>query len=117
MGVSQCRLRAAAGGHTEQAAENPQLQQQQLTCRRCFQRFSSTANSAQACRFHPAMFTGGEVAKVRTQQRWCVYVCSNEGLNPPLFPGGRDTTDCKVLSVCLCVHATGDWFRAAEQRA
>jgi hypothetical protein len=37
---------------------------QMLTCRRCFQRFSSAANSSSACSFHPAMYTGGEVAKV-----------------------------------------------------
>jgi hypothetical protein len=38
-----------------------------LTCRRCFQRFSSAANSSRACSFHPALYTGGEVAKVSKQ--------------------------------------------------
>jgi hypothetical protein len=35
------------------------------TCRRCKQRFSEATNSQEACRYHPALYSGGEVAKVR----------------------------------------------------
>ena len=36
-----------------------------LTCTTCdhYCRFSAGGNSADACRFHPEMYTGGEVAK------------------------------------------------------
>jgi hypothetical protein len=76
------RQRAAAAAAAQQSEEQVQQHQQEyqsqqqqqqqqppppqhLTCRRCFQRFSAHANSSCSCRFHPALFTGGEVAKVR----------------------------------------------------
>jgi len=34
------------------------------TCRRCKQSFLESENSSAACRFHPCIWTGGEVAKV-----------------------------------------------------
>jgi hypothetical protein len=36
---------------------------QQLTCKRCKRKFSMDANSSQSCRYHPSLFTGGEVGK------------------------------------------------------
>ncbi|GBF88376.1 hypothetical protein Rsub_01088 [Raphidocelis subcapitata] len=33
------------------------------TCRRCRQEFSGGSNGPSACRFHPCIYTGGEVAK------------------------------------------------------
>lgn len=50
-----------------QQQQQQQPPQQQLTCRRCYQRFDTAANTRSSCRFHPAMYTGGEVAKVRGQ--------------------------------------------------
>lgn len=35
-----------------------------LTCKRCKQQFSPEENHHSACRFHPAIYSGGEVAKV-----------------------------------------------------
>ncbi|KAF6259118.1 hypothetical protein COO60DRAFT_1044090 [Scenedesmus sp. NREL 46B-D3] len=34
-----------------------------VTCRRCKQRFSEASNTKDACRYHPALYSGGEVAK------------------------------------------------------
>lgn len=33
------------------------------TCRRCHARFDPAANTPTSCRFHPAIYTGGEIAK------------------------------------------------------
>jgi hypothetical protein len=54
------------------ADQQPEQQQQQqleqprqlLTCKRCRQRFDSSSNCGASCRCHPAMYSGGEVAKV-----------------------------------------------------
>lgn len=35
----------------------------ELYCRRCRQHFLQTDNHTTACRYHPALYTGGEVAK------------------------------------------------------
>ncbi len=34
------------------------------TCRRCKQQFRRDDNSPNSCRYHPALFTGGEISKV-----------------------------------------------------
>eukprot|EP00882_Tetradesmus_deserticola_P013442 GHRQ01014274.1.p1 GENE.GHRQ01014274.1~~GHRQ01014274.1.p1 ORF type:complete len:160 (+),score=30.09 GHRQ01014274.1:220-699(+) len=34
-----------------------------VTCRRCKQRFSEASNNKDECRHHPALYSGGEVAK------------------------------------------------------
>lgn len=67
--VQQQDQQAQQQQHDQQPQQHEQPQHaprpvQLLTCRRCFQRFSSAENSAHACSFHPAMYTGGEVAKV-----------------------------------------------------
>jgi hypothetical protein len=61
-----CRATAGAGGAGAQAggggaAAAPGAR---LTCRRCKCEFLEGANARGACRFHPAIYTGGEVAKV-----------------------------------------------------
>jgi hypothetical protein len=56
----------------QQQQQQPAVHVQQLTCRRCFQRFSSAENTSRACSYHPALYTGGEVAKVGQQE---VAVC------------------------------------------
>ena len=38
------------------------------TCRRCLSRFTADGNRRDSCRHHPALYSGGEVAKVRTDQ-------------------------------------------------
>lgn len=50
---------AADAGAAEAAAAGGAL----CTCRRCKQSFRAAANGPRACRFHPALFSGGEVAK------------------------------------------------------
>lgn len=50
---------------------------QQVTCRRCLQRFSVTENSPTACYYHPAMYTGGEVAKVCMHCLWLAQLSSS----------------------------------------
>lgn len=55
-----CHSRNASSSSRTAAAA---AQQQLLTCRRCRERFEAGANSRGACRYHPALFTGGEVAK------------------------------------------------------
>eukprot|EP00878_Enallax_costatus_P022252 GHUV01023596.1.p2 GENE.GHUV01023596.1~~GHUV01023596.1.p2 ORF type:complete len:157 (+),score=39.81 GHUV01023596.1:360-830(+) len=34
-----------------------------MTCKRCKQRFVAAENTACSCKFHPALYSGGEVAK------------------------------------------------------
>jgi hypothetical protein len=36
-----------------------------FTCRHCRQEFSEGDNGPSACQYHPCIYTGGEVAKVR----------------------------------------------------
>lgn len=50
---------AANSSSTPQAAASTSL----ITCRRCKQRFNEASNSRDACRYHPALYSGGEVAK------------------------------------------------------
>lgn len=35
-----------------------------MTCKRCKQRFSAEQNTKTSCSYHPALYSGGEVAKV-----------------------------------------------------
>jgi len=58
----------ASQQHQEQQVHKQQRSAQTMTCRRCYQRFSTADNSSTSCSFHPAMYTGGEVAKVRTPE-------------------------------------------------
>lgn len=52
-----------SGGGAEPAA--PQLQQRQglRTCRRCKQQFEPATNGPSSCRYHSALWTGGEISK------------------------------------------------------
>ena len=61
-GSSQAVNAAAAG-----AAAAPRVPT--YTCRRCKGEFTEAGNSRTACRFHPCIYTGGEVAKVRRRRR------------------------------------------------
>ncbi|GAX81660.1 hypothetical protein CEUSTIGMA_g9088.t1 [Chlamydomonas eustigma] len=38
-------------------------QSPQYSCKRCKQRFRAIDNGSKSCRFHPELFSGGEVAK------------------------------------------------------
>ena len=61
----QARCAASSG----QDAGQQQQQQQQpkaddlFTCRRCKRRVSAASNTSASCRYHPSLFSGGEVAK------------------------------------------------------
>eukprot|EP00955_Chlamydomonas_euryale_P064477 358989-Chlamydomonas_euryale.AAC.6 len=41
----------------------PSTSQPLITCRRCKQRFVADSNASTSCQYHPAIYTGGEVAK------------------------------------------------------
>lgn len=49
----------AAAGQRSTSTSSSDL----FTCRRCLQRVSAASNHAAACRYHPALYSGGEVAK------------------------------------------------------
>ena len=44
-------------------ASPPPPSPESRTCRRCKRRYVVADNHASACRFHPALYTGGEVSK------------------------------------------------------
>lgn len=52
-------------GNTQlQAASAAQAAASVMTCRRCKQQFTAADNTSSSCRYHPSLFSGGEVAKV-----------------------------------------------------
>ena len=97
--VKRCCTLEAAAAAREQQAEQAQQEPlaQLLTCRRCFQRFSSASNSAGACSFHPAMYTGGEVAKVRGSRK----MGAGHGELVQLSTGARPGGACACACVCV----------------
>jgi hypothetical protein len=59
---------AAAAGSPDTAPENTPTTPTTTTttyytCARCRRQFAADGNARDACRFHPALYTGGEVAK------------------------------------------------------
>ncbi|PSC70097.1 hypothetical protein C2E20_6422 [Micractinium conductrix] len=54
---------AAAPAGQQQAPPPPQQQPALRTCRRCKQQFDPEENGPGSCRYHSALWTGGEVAK------------------------------------------------------
>jgi hypothetical protein len=73
--ADQQQTQDVAHQQRQQQQQRPAVQVQQLTCRRCFQQFSSAENSSRACSYHPAMYTGGEVAKVCDTELAACFGC------------------------------------------
>lgn len=57
-----CRLLVATSAAAAGAAAAAPFQM--VTCKRCRQRFNPSDNTSSSCRYHPALYSGGEVAKV-----------------------------------------------------
>ena len=51
-------------------ASQQAVRKQTTTCRRCKQQFVKEDNHAQACQFHTAIFTGGEISKASPRAYW-----------------------------------------------
>lgn len=54
---------AGRGGGSEPAAPQAQQPQGLRTCRRCKQQFDPAVNGPTSCRYHSALWTGGEISK------------------------------------------------------
>lgn len=67
------RAAVAAAASSSSGDLPPQTQQQQKaqlrTCRRCKQQFDPSTNGPASCRYHSALWTGGEVGKARARAR------------------------------------------------
>lgn len=76
-GLMRCRgSNVAVHAGSEDSVPAPDLG---YTCRRCRTRFMSGGNHKDACRYHPDIFTGGEVAKAMGFVRRYVdrmFICS-----------------------------------------
>ena len=62
---------AAAPAGQQQAPPPPQQQPALRTCRRCKQQFDPEENGPGSCRYHSALWTGGEVAKASAAAAGC----------------------------------------------
>jgi hypothetical protein len=62
---------AAASPEAQQQPQQPERKASMRTCRRCKQQFDPAANGPHSCRYHSALWTGGEVSKVRAAIAAC----------------------------------------------
>eukprot|EP00195_Chlamydomonas_chlamydogama_P006885 CAMPEP_0202911156 /NCGR_PEP_ID=MMETSP1392-20130828/54204_1 /ASSEMBLY_ACC=CAM_ASM_000868 /TAXON_ID=225041 /ORGANISM="Chlamydomonas chlamydogama, Strain SAG 11-48b" /LENGTH=125 /DNA_ID=CAMNT_0049601557 /DNA_START=174 /DNA_END=551 /DNA_ORIENTATION=- len=49
--------------HSTADAKQPAAKEEIYTCKRCRSKFTAPSNQRDSCRFHPDLYTGGEVAK------------------------------------------------------
>jgi hypothetical protein len=62
VGVISHRTRLSIRAHGSAAAPSSRTQHQ-FTCKRCKTKFNAAENTRTSCRFHPALYSGGEMAK------------------------------------------------------
>ena len=102
---------AAAAGAAASAPRRPQLR----TCRRCKQQFDPSDNPPSACRYHSALWTGGELSKAcaRASHAWAAraYDLLRAPPAPPLPQPPR------LNPLPHTSHTTpGHWLLSGEQR-
>lgn len=97
---------AAAGGEQAQgaaAASGPMPKAQWRTCRRCKQQFDPADNGPGSCRYHSALWTGGEISKVG---------CGGAGDGRATIPACRH-----ACSITCRIAPAGLWLLPTERRA